>query len=308
MSTSNDKQLLEQKITRLETQLHNTRTQLREVDSITTTSQSESTGIAEENRSAHAESEDQRNFSSVQLPSHPLLHLTDSALPLGSFAFSSGLESFLAHHSPAQKARPNTLHQFLHTSLNSLASATLPYLIALFKAPQRLEELDDVLDACTLCPVAKRASVSQGRALITIWERSLRAESPSSVAKETLQRFSSSLRESPDVVLDGELAPNAHFPLIYAAVCAAQGLSLHETAYSYMFNHAKAVVSAAVRASVLGPYAAQGILASRWLRGQLEEGLQREWEREVDEAGQTVPTLDVWIGRHELLYSRIFNS
>lgn len=32
---------------------------------------------------------------------HTLLLLADSALPLGSFAFSSGLESFLAHHRPA---------------------------------------------------------------------------------------------------------------------------------------------------------------------------------------------------------------
>ena len=295
MSSRDDKQALEQEIARLEAQLHNARAHLNE------STTSPSTSISSETDSI-------TTFSSIQLPSHPLLHLADTALPLGSFAFSSGLESFLAHHSPQQNTRPNTLHQFLHTSLTSLASTTLPYLIAVNKTPQRLEELDDLLDACTLCPVAKRASVSQGRALITIWERSLRAEAQPSVAKDTLQRFSAYLRESPDTRPEGQPALNAHFPLIYAAVCAADGLSLHETAYTYLFNHAKAVVSAAVRASLLGPYAAQGILASKWIREEIVLALKREWDSEVDDAGQTVPTLDVWIGRHELLYSRIFNS
>jgi len=33
-----------------------------------------------------------------------------------------------------------------------------------------------------------------------------------------------------------------------------------------------------------------------------------EWETEPEDAGQVVPVLDLWVGRHELLYSRIFNS
>jgi urease accessory protein len=36
----------------------------------------------------------------------------------------------------------------------------------------------------------------------------------------------------------------------------------------------------------------------------VEEG----WERETEDAGQCVPVMDVWVGRHERLYSRIFNS
>ena len=102
--------------------------------------------------------------------------------------------------------------------------------------------------------------------------------------------------------------PQAHFGLIYATVCAAMELSLHEAGYTFLFNHAKAVVSAGVRASVTGPYAAQGLLGSVWLRDVIEEAMKIEWEKPIHEAGQSVVMLDVWIGRHELLYSRIFNS
>ena len=256
----------------------------------------------------HAQAEKHASFDSDHLPSHSLLLLADTALPLGSFAFSSGLESFLAHHSPAQNARPDILHQFLHSSLKSLGSTTLPYLIATYNRPARLEELDDILDACILCPVAKRASKSQGRALITVWERSLKAETAPSSAKEALQLFCMRLKGLPGSKLEDAPELNAHFPLIYAVVCAAQGLSLHESAYTYLLNHAKAIASAAVRASVLGPYAAQGLLGSKWLREEIEETMQSEWDTPIEDAGQAVPALDVWIGRHELLYSRIFNS
>jgi urease accessory protein len=86
------------------------------------------------------------------------------------------------------------------------------------------------------------------------------------------------------------------------------GIGLHESAYTFLFNHAKAVVSAAVRASVMGPYKAQGLLAGGWLRGEIENAMEANWGRSVEEAGQGVVMLDLWVGRHELLYSRIFNS
>ena len=261
------------------------------------------------------------NFNTSSIPPHSLLLLADSALPLGSFAFSSGLESYLAHHPPAHNSRPETLRGFMHMSITSVASATLPYLLAAYHAPQRLTELDDTLDACILCPVARRASISQGKALISVWERSLKGESKESVAEGALKGFCAGLKMQPGTVKrkseseDGEqgglsqpVELNAHFPLVYAVVCAAQGLSDHQTAYTYLFNHAKAVASAAVRAGVLGPYAAQSLLGSNWLRAELERALANEWETDIEEAGQTVPAIDVWMGRHELLYSRIFNS
>lgn len=136
-------------------------------------------------------------------------------------------------------------------------------------------------------------------------------------------------------------APSGHFPSLWGLVTQALRISARDSVYVFLLNHAKSVVSAAVRASLMGPYQAQGLLGSVWLRKELERlmdrvGVEEEqeeqqeeeeeeeeggvdadadadadgdgWRRRVEEAGQGVPAMDIWLGRHELLYSRIFNS
>ena len=311
MSPGHDGESLKQEIARLKEELA-----IAHAELTSTSASSSNPPVAlltpDGNNNESTELSDKRpEYNSSLIPSHPLLHLTDTALPIGSFAFSSGLESYLAHHTPAHNAKSDTFHNFLHYSLTSLAATSLPYLIAVYRSPEKLEELDNTLDACTLCPVAKRASISQGRALITVWERALKAETSPGAARDALNMFCTTLKilapcRSDDD--DDNVELNGHFPLIYSLVCCAQGLTLHEMAYTFLFNHAKAVASAAVRASVLGPYAAQNVLGSRWLRAEISSSMEKEWAREVEDAAQGVPALDVWMGRHDLLYSRIFNS
>ena len=238
---------------------------------------------------------------------HALLILSDSALPLGSFAFSNGLESYLAHHRVRR-----SFSAFLTLSLASMASTTIPYVLSAFRSPQLLSLLDNDIDASTPCNVARRASIAQGRALLGVWEKSFRSTGGVNDEDEKiLQAFSASLRSTRDGRQERqhpESLLNGHFAPIWGLVCRSQGLSIQDTAYVFLFNHAKAVLSAAVRASVIGPYQAQSTLASSWLQKEFKQGLERNWNVPVEEAGQVVPLLDLWVGRHELLYSRIFNS
>jgi urease accessory protein len=83
---------------------------------------------------------------------------------------------------------------------------------------------------------------------------------------------------------------------------------LHDAAYLFLFSHARTVISAAVRASVMGPYQAQAVLASAELQDRIRGLVDEGWHRSVEDAGQSVPVMDLWVGRHEKLYSRIFNS
>ncbi|KAJ5302185.1 Urease accessory protein UreF [Penicillium antarcticum] len=258
-----------------------------------------------------------KKFTSATIPSslHALLLLSDSALPLGSFAYSSGLESYLAHNKPRRSQSPVTsFHRFLKLSIASIASTSLPYVLAGYRNPETLETLDNDLDASTPCIVGQRASIAQGRALIGVWERAFRVsfagpENPAGrdaqAAVTAIDDLSDALKASMD---EDDLGPKGHFAPLWGVVCRAMGLDLQETAYVFVVNHAKAVLSAAVRASVMGPYQAQNVLASQSLQDTIVKRIGREWNTPVEEAGQVVPALDLWIGRHELLYSRIFNS
>ncbi|KAB5563019.1 hypothetical protein GE09DRAFT_767359 [Coniochaeta sp. 2T2.1] len=257
---------------------------------------------------------------------HLLLLLSDSALPLGSFAFSSGLESFLAHTTRTPQPPPQLFTTtFLPLSISSYASTTLPFVLAAHASPHLLPDLDDALDAATICTVARRASVAQGRALLGIWERSFApgrhdiAGAGDEKAGEELLQFSRLLRSSSSSRASstdggdgggGELPPAvaAHIPPLFGAVCRAAGLDRQATATVYMLNHVKALVSAAVRRGMFGPYQAQKILASTQVRQTVEAVVAREWNTHWWEAGQGVPVMDLWVGRHEMLYSRIFNS
>ena len=297
MSRDDSERRLNDQIAHLELQLANARNRLKNHTTISVTESS-------------AEPQQFPNSNAVgckkqtdAFGSHALLLLSDSALPLGSFAFSSGLESYLAHHPrrPAPSICP-----FLSHSLYSISSTSLPYLLAAHKNPTALTELDDTLDACTLCPVARRASVAQGSALLTLWERSFKDTIDSDLPAVTaLADFGKELKAASNV--DGETR-NGHFAPLWAVVTAAMGIPIKESAYAFLLNHAKAVMSAAVRASMLGPYQAQSVLAGDWLQHELKACLDTNWEVPVEDAGQAVPVIDLWIGKHEMLYSRIFNS
>ncbi|TFB04128.1 hypothetical protein CCMA1212_003930 [Trichoderma ghanense] len=253
---------------------------------------------------------------------HFLLLLSDSALPIGSFAFSSGLESFAAHNA-SPRGSGASFSSFLPLSLSSYASSTLPFVLAAHRRPQHLAELDDQLDAAVICAVGRRASVAQGRALLSIWERSFKATLlPSSSSSSGTNASSGSV--SPDALVLSDFSAllrregsksggepplvSAHLGPLFGVIAAVVGLSLRQTAYVFMLSHVKALVSAAVRANMFGPYQAQKMLASDHVQALINAVVEREWHTPVEEAGQSVPVMDLWVGRHELLYSRIFNS
>lgn len=198
----------------------------------------------------------------------------------------------------------------------------MPYLLHAHRHPDELADLDDEFDASTLCTVARRASLAQGLALINVWERSFRSSfsnafDPSqeegcgnelrSLAHESLAAFSTALRKA-QFGSQGDTKVNGHLAPLWGVFSVAMGIDIEQSAYVFMLNHAKAVLSAAVRASIMGPYQAQAFLASQELQVLITERMREHWDTAPEDAGQVIPVMDLWVGRHELLYSRIFNS
>jgi len=121
--------------------------------------------------------------------------------------------------------------------------------------------------------------------------------------------------------------PQCHFAPLFGVVAGILDLSAYDTLYVFLLNHVKAVMSAAVRAGVIGPYQSHSTLSSLEIKGWIEDcisrcskytDLQNDVENDIDvdidnninadQIGVTIPIMDIWMGRHELLYSRIFNS
>jgi urease accessory protein len=309
-----DEGSLRAQIHKLETELQQTKDKLQRQESA---SSAESTAYAQ-NQNGTGVRHPERSLLDSSV--HNLMLLSDSALPLGSFAYSSGLESFLAHHKASGTKETNIVlfQKFLKLSIQSIAYTNVPYALAAFRHPGTLAELDNDLDASTPCNVARRASIAQGRALLSVWEKAFlptirknsaeTSDTMTGEALKTLESFARELKISSISPNSAVANVNGHIAPLWGIVCLALGLSLADSAYLFLLNHTKAVVSAAVRASVMGPYMAQTVLAGTELQNLITRCIDTVWQLEVEDAGQVVPMLDLWIGRHELLYSRIFNS
>ncbi|KAH0563471.1 hypothetical protein GP486_001955 [Trichoglossum hirsutum] len=269
-------------------------------------------------RSPRGETEETTPPTTLDPTQHAMLLLSDSALPLGSFAFSSGLESYLAHRravgGSSRSSSSEVVERFVELSLSSVAASALPYVLAGFRDPGQLRALDEAFDASTACSVARRASATMGRGLLTVWERAFRGaeeeeeeEEKEGGARAALDAFRAAMRAPPPTD-GGPVLPSAHLPALWGCVARAMGLALAQAAYVFLFGHARALLSAGVRANVVGPYQAHAVLAAAWLRGSVRSAVENAWDVAVEDAGQSVPVLDLYQGRHELLYSRIFNS
>jgi len=124
-----------------------------------------------------------------------LLLLSDSNLPTGSFVASSGLESYIKHGfaSSSLSADVATV-EFVRDSLESYARSALPFVSDAHRVVleyssehqekgnvetdkrlndilKTLTDLDELYQAMTLNHVSRRASMSQGVALLTLYSK-----------------------------------------------------------------------------------------------------------------------------------------
>jgi urease accessory protein len=210
--------------------------------------------------------------------------LADSAFPTGGFAHSGGLEAAWQH---GEIQGRDDLHQYARTSVTQLGRTTLPLVTAAAADPGRLGELDRLCEAFTPNHVANRASRLQGQALLASADRIF--------THPELRK----LRDSPSV-------PHGHFPPVFGVVMTLLGLDQQTVAQLFLFQHLRALLTAAVRLGIVGPMEGQAL--------QLRLGphaagvLQRSFGIAVEDIAQTAPLMDLWQGSQDRLYSRLFQS
>jgi urease accessory protein len=170
-----------------------------------------------------------------------LLLLSDSNLPTGSFVASSGLESYVKHGF-ASSPDSATIN-FIRDSLISYARSALPFVSDAHRAvsglnpPDKnqnvvvdsLSALDNLYDTMTLNHVAKRASKSQGIALLSLYSKGFsRPSSLSSFLDEDMESHQSRMKN----LFEGfklrvrREEGYGHLPVCWGALTAALGLTL----------------------------------------------------------------------------------
>lgn len=214
-----------------------------------------------------------------------LFQLADSALPTGGFAHSCGLEAAV------QLGRvdgPDALARFVEEGVWNQATSTLPFVSAAHRRPEALATLDLRCDASLPGHVTNRASRAQGQA----WLRATLAAFPRAVAP-----LAEEVRRSR---LPGHLGP------VFGALLARLGATERDSRRLFLFQGARAAISAAVRLGVVGPLAAQALLSHA--SDAAEAALVATCELRPEEAASSAPLLELLQGHQDRLYSRLFQS
>jgi urease accessory protein len=179
-----------------------------------------------------------------------LLLLSDSNLPTGSFVASSGLESYVKHGFSSLSPPGSATINFIRDSLGSYAGSALPFISDAHRAVESfaldkeidgdteekfysilrtLTDLDELYQSMTLNHVTRRASMSQGVALLTLYSKGFsRTPSLSSFsgvdARDHEDRMKTLLEFFKTKVRKGEVF--GHLPICWGALTAALGLTL----------------------------------------------------------------------------------
>lgn len=216
-----------------------------------------------------------------------LLHLSDSALPTGSFAYSYGLESSLTFGLVRTETE---FRSYLYSFLQQVVGFELPFITSAATVPH--SDLGALLleyDAQLLTPALHRASLTQGKnwlkLLATFYPEAGLGELSSDLAQQELP---------------------AHFVPLF-------GLSLGKTEFltddiqlTYLHLALRDQLSAAIRLGFIGPMA--GHLLQHNFYGIFESLLASADIRPYTEATRCTLLLDVAQILHDDIYSRLFQN
>ncbi|RZK94908.1 MAG: hypothetical protein EOO62_30360 [Hymenobacter sp.] len=216
-----------------------------------------------------------------------LLHLADSALPTGSFAYSYGLESSLTFGLIQTETE---FRAYLYSFLQQAVGFELPFITsAISPLPNELENILTEYDAQLLAPALHRASLTQGKT----WLKLLDSFYPEAQLAE----------------LGHELARQqlpAHFVPLFGLSLGKTGFLAPAIQSTYLHLALRDQLSAAIRLGFIGPMAGHRLQHDFY--GIFESLLSAADIRPYTEATRCTLLLDVAQIFHDDIYSRLFQN
>jgi urease accessory protein len=221
-----------------------------------------------------------------------LLQLCDSGLPTGSYAFSSGLETYTQQGlMPTVAALQAWIEAVLHHTVHGshLLPVALAYRAATDGGWAQLERLDQHLMAMKHARELREASVKTGQGLlrlaVQVWPG------------PNVERLHRLLRQH-------KVA--AHQALVLGVIGCQLGYDERSIVEGAGYQWLSSVISAALRLLPIGQLAGQQVLTALLphLPAIADDIRQESW----DDLSSAAPELDIRAMQHETLYSRLFQS
>ena len=216
-----------------------------------------------------------------------LLHLADSALPTGSFAYSYGLESSITF---GLLQTETELRAYLYSFLQQVMGFEIPFITsAAHIAPADLPTLLTEYDAQLLIPALHRASLTQGKNWLKLLATFYPEAGLVELGEELAQRQ-----------LPGHLVP------LFGLSLGRVGFALTDIQATYLHLALRDQLSAAIRLGFIGPMA--GHLLQHDFYSVFESLLAAADIRPYTEATRCTVLLDVAQMLHDDIYSRLFQN
>ncbi|OOF80348.1 urease accessory protein UreF [Rodentibacter caecimuris] len=221
-----------------------------------------------------------------------LLHLVDPTLPIGGFNHSNGLETFVQQRIVESKA---TLEDYVQTQLlQNWIYNDGAYLSLSFDAMEshdfdRLCELDWELSATKVARESREGSFKLGVRLLKIF---IRYEN-----HPVLMAYQQAISEK---------RIQGYFPIVFAMIAQAMGLTKADTLYAFYYNAAVGVITNGVKLIPLSQMDGQDILFG--LRQPLQQAVELSLNPDLDWLGAATLANDIRAMQHEQLYTRLYMS
>jgi urease accessory protein len=216
------------------------------------------------------------------------LQLGDSALPIGRFVHSYGLEAWLRGHGDVE---PETLAELVEAVVCEAVAPLDGILVARAHAAEHLvtlRQLDALATARRLAPSSRAASQSCGRQLARLAPQLAPADA-------LLARLCAAVSAGET---DGNL------PVVSGVLMRALGVAAMDAVLVELRGAAAALLSAAVRLGAISPVRSQVALAR--MAPALEQAAERALAGDPSRMSSTAPELELYAMSHERAETRLF--